>query len=164
MITQARLKELLHYDPEMGVFTWINHYRRPDLIGTVAGSPQGPGGYIVIAVCGREYKAHRLAWLYVHGRWPVKYLDHANRLKQDNRIDNLREATRAQNEQNKGLRSSNTSGVTGVYWSIAAKKWMAYIRVNEQSKYLGIYEDKGEAIAARRTAELRYFGEFASAA
>jgi len=163
MLTQARLKQLLRYDADTGLFTWIAHQRRPDLIGTIAGSPQGQG-YICINVDNRKHKAHRLAWLYVNGAWPSVHIDHRNRVKDDNRIENLREATKAQNERNKGLRSVNTSGVTGVYWSIAAQKWQAYIRVDGRMKYLGVFADKEEAINARRTAELSNFGEFASAA
>jgi hypothetical protein len=163
MLTQARLKQLLHYDAETGVFMWISHQRRPDLIGTIAGSPQGQG-YLLINVDNHKYKAHRLAWLYVYGEWPSFHIDHRNRIKSDNWIDNLRQATKAQNEMNKGLRANNSSGVTGVYWSIAAQKWQAYIRVNGRAKYLGIFDQKDGAIAARRTAELTHFGEFASAA
>jgi len=158
MLTQERLKQLLHYDAETGVFTWIAHQRRPDLIGTVAGQ-----GYICINVDNRKYKAHRLAWLYIYDSWPSKHIDHENRIKSDNRIDNLRDASKAQNEQNKGLRSVNTSGVTGVYWNKGANKWQAYITVHERVKYLGIYCDKGDAINVRRAAARQYFGEFASA-
>ena len=163
MITQERLKQLLHYDAETGVFTWIAHQRRPDLIGTIAGFRQSQG-YTEINVDNRKYKAHRLAWLYVYGAWPSKSIDHENRIKNDNRIDNLRDATKAQNEQNKGLRASNVSGATGVYWSKAAKKWQAYITVNQRAKYLGVFEEKDIAISVRREAERQYFGEFASAA
>ena len=162
MITQARLKELLHYDPDTGVFTWIANRQRPDMIGKVAGCAQNQG-YILISLDDEKHKGHRLAWLYVHGEMP-QFIDHKNRVKGDNRISNLRVATKSQNEQNKDLRSSNTSGKTGVYWSIAAKKWQAYIRFDGKMKYLGIFEDKEDAIAARRVAEAKYFGEFASAA
>lgn len=162
MITQERLKQLLSYDPDTGVFVWIEHYRRPDMVGRIAGS-LGGGGYICICVAGQKYKAHLLAWLFVHGSWPSRHLDHKNRVKTDNRIDNLREASKAQNEQNKGIRSSNTSGQTGVYWSGAAKKWQAYITVDQRARYLGVFTEKQQAIDVRLKAERQYFGEFASA-
>lgn len=163
MLTQERLKQLLHYDPKTGVFVWISHQRRPDLIGTIAGFRQSQG-YTEINVDNRKYKAHRLAWLYVYGKWPSKNIDHENRVKNDNRIDNLRDATKAQNEQNKGLRSSNSSGATGVYWNKCAQKWQAYITVERRVRYLGVFVEKSQAVDVRRAAEREHFGEFASAA
>lgn len=160
MLTQQRLKELLAYDPETGVFTRISNSRRTDLCGKSAGC-LNPNGYTDISVDGRKYKGHRLAWLYVYGKWPPQMLDHKNLNKSDNRIENLREASRAQNEQNKRPRSNSSSGVTGVYWNKCAKKWQAYIKVDRAYRYLGIYEDFDIAVAIRRNAEKTFFGAFA---
>lgn len=161
MLTQARLKELFSYDAETGVFRRLcAPGKRSDLSGEVAGSKYGQG-YLHINVDGRKYKAHRLAWLYVYGLWPNGRLDHRNLQKDDNRIDNLREATCSQNEQNKPLRSNNTSGITGVYWNKCAQKWQAYIKFSGRVRYLGIFEALADAVTARRSAEKSLFGEFA---
>lgn len=161
MLTQARLKELFAYCPETGIFVrLIAPGKRSDLTGEIAGSKYGQG-YLHINVDGRKYKAHRLAWFYVYGVWPKGRLDHKNLHKDDNRIDNLREATASQNEQNKLPNRANTSGVKGVYWSKCAKKWQAYIKKDGKFSYLGIFEDLADAAGARRNAEIEMFGEFA---
>lgn len=160
-LSAERLHALLRYDPTTGLFTRIvAPGKRGDLLGATAGSPQHQG-YILIAVDGRKYKAHRLAWLYMTGAWPAGAVDHINQVKDDNRWSNLREATKAQNEQNKPVRPHNSSGATGVYWNKAASKWQAYITVSGENLYLGIFADKSAAIAARRAAEDKHFGAFA---
>lgn len=161
MLTQSRLRELLHYDSGTGVFRWlVAPGKRSDLKGAVAGSPQYQG-YICICVDFQKHRAHRLAWLYMTGAWPDAHIDHINGDKGDNRFANLRGATKAQNEMNKGLRCHNTSGATGVYWSRAAGKWQAYIRIDGRSRYLGVYQNIDDAKAARREAEIALFGEYA---
>lgn len=113
LITQERLKEMLSYDLETGVFRW--KVKRGGVeIGSVAGSLNGHR-YRYITVDGRNCRAHRLAWLFVHGVWPSKEIDHINGDKDDNRLENLREATRAENQRNVGMRSNNTTGFKGVY-------------------------------------------------
>lgn len=113
MLTQAKLKELLEYDPISGVFR-----RKINIggakIGDIAGTDNGDG-YMKIRVAGKSYKAHRLAWLYVMGRWPKNDIDHINGVRCDNRIINLREATRAENKQNtRKANSNNRTGLLGV--------------------------------------------------
>lgn len=160
-LTQERLKELIHYDGETGVFTrLVGLGKRPELKGTHPGFLNRQG-YVMLPVDSKTYRAHRLAWLYAHGRFPKEAIDHINAVKNDNRLCNLREATKQQNERAKGLRCNNTSGTTGVYWSRAAKKWQAFIKVDQQVRYLGIYEDKNLAVSARHAAEKTLFGEFA---
>ena len=82
-ITEARLKERLHYDPDTGIFTWLKMSRQPKRLGSVAGGRCD--GYIQIYLDGLIYRAHRLAWLYMTGEWPVGYLDHKNGVRDDNR-------------------------------------------------------------------------------
>lgn len=107
---QLRLKSLLRYEPDTGHFFWIET-RGPAKAGNLAGSPCNKG-YIVIGVGGRVYKAHRLAWLYMTGGWPLAQIDHINQQKGDNRWANLREATNQQNCCNRTRR--NKHGYPGV--------------------------------------------------
>lgn len=160
MLTQARLKQLFSYDPDTGIFTrlFVPGLRTDRLMQPIY-SPTN--GYLAFAVDGVKYKAHRLAWLYMTGEWPKGLIDHKNGVKGDNRFDNLREASQAQNMRNQGLQAHNSSGFTGVYWNKCAAKWQAYIKVDRKVRYLGIFEVKEDAVAARRVAEIEYFGEFA---
>lgn len=113
-----------------------------------------PGyGYIIISLDGIPYKAHRLAWLYVHGEMPAAIVDHINRDKTDNRIANLRLATRSENARNINRRRDNTSGITGVTFLPKTSRWAAKLTVNSWNHFLGSFATKEEAIAARLKAE-----------
>ena len=114
-LNQSRLKELLAYDPDTGVFTRLVKSNRNVRIGAVAGTCDSKG-YGQISVDGKLYRAHRLAWLWMTGAWPVAQLDHRNGVRHDNRWENLREATNGENNQNAAIRSNNTSGFMGVCW------------------------------------------------
>jgi HNH endonuclease len=94
IITRTRLKEFLHYDPETGVFTWLVKPCRNILAGSIAGNVMNEG-YVMVKIDRKNYKAHRLAWLYVHGTFPPDQLDHINRGRADNRLCNLRLSTQA---------------------------------------------------------------------
>lgn len=145
-LTQDLLKSLLTYDPDTGVFTWVRPTSTRLRVGQVAGRMNG--GYISIRICGREYGAHRLAWLYIHGIWPDKDIDHINRDRSDNRIENLRAATRAENLQNRDY--------TGVYWYARRSKWRVNIRANGKRMWIGDYADRNDALAARKAAVIKY--------
>lgn len=99
MLTQDRLRELLHYDPDTGVFTNIKPRHRVK-VGDIAGSNSGKG-YLQIQIDQKRYSAHRLAWLYTYGRFPEEFIDHINGNPSDNRIVNLREVTQRENLQNR---------------------------------------------------------------
>lgn len=152
MLTQERLKELLDYDPETGVFVWKVGKGSRAQAGQRAGCGDGKG-YTQIKIDKKLYLAHRLVWFYAHGRWPKEEIDHINRVKNDNRIDNLREVTHQQQQFNKGAK--------GYYWSKWAKKWMARIKLNGKMKYIGYYDTEEEASAAYLAAkkELHIIGE-----
>lgn len=152
-ITQLRLKALLHYDPDTGTFQWTGQKHGRARYKTSAGHTCKRSGYTVIGVDGILYAAHRLAWLYVHGVWPEGDTDHINRVRHDNRIANLREATRAQNMQNSGLRADSTTGHTGVTWDKSSGRWRAKIMVDGRHYCLGRFADLDAAIAARKAAE-----------
>lgn len=163
MITQDRLRELLNYDPETGLFTWKAITSNRVRIGQVAGTALF-NGYIQIKLDGAFYKAHRLAWLYVYGVWPADDLDHLNRDRKDNRIANLREATRSQNTANKGARVGSVTGLKGVRFHRTRAKYQSRITVNYKEIHLGYFDNAEAAHEAYRVASEKFFGEFARTA
>jgi hypothetical protein len=163
MITQADLKEILNYNPATGVFVWKKALARRLTVGDIAGCEQGCG-YIRIRICNKNYYAHRLAWLYVHGAWPELDIDHINGCRDDNRIDNLRLATQTQNNGNTRIPSHNSSGVKGVHWSTKERRWVVQIHQNNWPKRIGAFKDIEAAKAAYAEAAKSYFGEFARVA
>lgn len=153
-LTQDYLKSLVRY--EDGRLWWIKPKinRRLD---KPAGGFQKSQGYNRLKIDGVLYYEHRLVWLFHYGRWPEGEIDHINGKRADNRIENLREATRVQQNRNMKLFCQNTSGHTGVSWSKHAKKWYARIRVSVgRDKNLGYFSDINDAIAARKAAEQKY--------
>jgi hypothetical protein len=152
-LTQAILKSLLTYDPETGVFTW-RVSRGTRCAGSLAGA--NSQGYIRIKLSGVQYMAHRLAWLYVNGNLPTLEIDHINRLRNDNRIENLRLATHSQNTRNANIRTDNKTGVRGVSWHKQSRSWYAYVHNGHKRVGLGYHKTFGAAVAARTEAEERY--------
>src|ERR1700741_188672 len=147
ILTQSRLQELLHYDPATGIFTWLAQVSAKTTIGKQAGY-ENKKGYIMVGVDGRCYRAHRLAWLYVTGSWPVNRIDHRDTRRSNNAWRNLREATGAENQQNRKSGSKSKSGLLGVGWDGRKKKWKAAIQVNNVSTHLGRFKTPEEAHAA----------------
>lgn len=164
VLTQAELKRLLRYDPATGMFTWRVSLSNRAPAGFVVGLGRPPSQYIAICIRGHQYLAHRLAWLYMRGRWPAEDIDHKNTNRSDNRWENLREATRQQNIQNANRRSNNTSGVKGVSWDPRIRKWATKIKANGRNIRIGSYESREDAARAYAAAADRYFGDFARAA
>lgn len=162
MLDASTLRKVLDYDPRSGVFTRRTGGRGV-AAGDVAGCLDKRRGYLLIRVGGRLYKAHRLAWLYVHGEWPPNEIDHVNCEKNDNRIANLRLATGSQNQANKRLQANNTSGAKGVSWLANRNKWKARIRINGKLKHLGHFERIEDAADAYRLAASFHFGDFGRA-
>jgi len=152
MLTQDRLKEVLSYNPETGKFVWRVGRTGTAKAGSVAGY-LNPLGYIQIMVDGKLYKAHRLAWLHVHGYSPENQVDHLNGIRDDNRITNLREVSNACNLQNTKTYSTNTSGFPGVHWNKRDRKWQAYIRIQGKQYNLGYHDTALDAALARYTEE-----------
>ena len=157
LVTVERLKSLFDYDRRTGVFTRRVAVGRHNChsVARKVGTKQNYG-YIVVSIDSRRYVAHRLAWLYVYGVWPLGDIDHINGDKSDNRIANLRLATRAQNMQNVAKHAHNKSGAKGVSWSAQRNKWRAYIFVNYKQLHLGLFNTFGGAVRARKTAERIY--------
>lgn len=151
-LTQKRLREVLDYDPKTGIFIrrcTVNY-------NAVKGSSAGwinSHRYIHITIDKKPYKAHRLAWLYMYGYLPEHGIDHRDRIKHHNWIDNLREVSQSCNIINTGNRKDNKSGVKGVCWDSDQKKWKAQIKGNGKSRNLGRYKDFSEAVCHRLSAE-----------
>lgn len=160
LITQEYLRSILHYDPATGIFRWrVRRNKHP--AGTRAGSVIA-NGRRTIDINGHTYYAHRLAVLYVTGKWPVDGVDHRSRSPDINHIENLRPATQQQNCRNRSVRSDSASGVSGVNWHAKQNRWHAQIQVDKGKRlHLGSFTSFEKAAEARRAAELRYFGEFA---
>lgn len=138
MITAERLRELLHYDPETGIFIWRVNRARRQTAGKVAGSFASQG-YWIIGVEGINYKAHRLAWLYVYGEWPKDQIDHLNGIKDDNRISNLRDVDNVINSHNKRIAMATARNeLLGV--SRRNGKWYSQIKA-----FLGYFDTPEEA-------------------
>jgi hypothetical protein len=154
ILTQEQLKEILNYNPETGDFTWKKQVSNSVKIGEVAGNVSN--GYRQIKINSKLYRAHRLAWLYLNGSFPINEIDHINHIKDDNRVINLREATRKENLMNVGMLKSNTSGVMGVSMHKKTKKWLSSIQVNKKLIHLYCGNDFFEAICARKSAENKY--------
>ena len=161
MLTHERVLEALSYDPLTGIFRWrvMNSWRRP--IGSVAGTTN-KRGYVVVCLDRHLVLGHRLAWFYVHGEWPEDQLDHEDRVKSHNAITNLREAGNSQNHANLNPPAHNTTGFKGVYWHKKAGRWMASIKHNYKSIYLGLHDTAEQASEAYCAKARKLFGEFAA--
>ncbi len=154
-LTAERARELLNYDHNTGSITW-KVKKGPKSKGARAGC-KNPNGYINISVDGKLYKAHRIAWLIITGSWPVAETDHINGVRDDNRIDNLREATKSLNQQNQRVpRRDNTSGYLGVSWHAAGKAFSAHIRIKGKKLYLGLFTDPAKAHQAYLDAKRQF--------
>ena len=148
-LSQAELQHALHYDPITGIWTWRNPSKFSNYkVGDTAGGCN-PLGYICITVNRKFHKAHRLAWLYVHGEWPNGEIDHVNQIRSDNRIKNLRVVSRSENQRNQKIFTNNTSGINGVCWHKASGKWCVQI----SGKYLGLFNCKYKAASVRHFAQ-----------
>jgi len=154
MLTQERLKELLHYDPETGIFTWRATTSNRVKTGDRAGN-RNTNGYRRLRIDNVHYLEHRLAWFYLFGEWPKPFIDHINGDPSDNRIANLRVATRLINQQNfRRARKDSATGVQGVYAS--GKRFYAKIKVKGEKMYLGMFPTKEDAHQAYLTAKRKH--------
>ena len=146
-MTQDELKKILSYDPETGLFHWRIKPSKRFTAGMQAGS--SVNGYIRIHTNGRQYGAHRLAWLYIHGVEPEHQIDHINGNPSDNRIVNLRQATALENAQNIRRPQKNDShGNLGVTYDSKKKLWRTRISVNGTRKYIGKFKTQEQAAQA----------------
>jgi len=158
IITQIRLKTLVDYDENSGIFTRLLSNSNYTKVGDIVGCKQ-KSGYLSAQIDGKKYLMHRLAWLYVHGHFPEEDIDHINGIRSDNRISNLRSVTRSVNLQNKRRADTDSmSGLLGVCWSKDRNKWLAQIRIPfaKSNKMLGRFDTKEEAHQAYLVAKRKY--------
>lgn len=151
-LTVERLRELLIYDRETGLFT-----RRIGVPGHAAGEAVGSvdgNGYLLTTVDGEYHRLHRLAWLYEHGAWPDALIDHKNRKRTDNRLSNLRLATKVENAQNASHHRDCRSGIKGV-WEYKPGRWRAAISLEGHRIHLGVFETSDAAGRAYMAASER---------
>ena len=146
-LTAERLREVLHYDPETGIFTRLVRTAQRVQVGDTAGC-KGLRGCLLIMVDRRLYQAHRLAWLYVHGVWPANHIDHIDGNPANNRIENLRDVSHSVNMQNmrKAKSTNKSTGVMGVYR--IGKRFQAKIVVDRKVRHLGMFDTPELAHAA----------------
>ena len=154
MLTQARLKELLSYNPETGVFVWIKSRGNAKAMSE-AGAIGKPHNYRRIKIDQKSYRAHRLAFLYMDGVMP-EFVDHINHDKTNNNWSNLRCVTHKENMQNLKKYKNNKSGLTGVGWDEQLRKWRANISLGGKLIHLGRFKYIFDAACARKSAENRY--------
>lgn len=146
-ISQEYLNELITYNPDNGEVRWKVKKSGNVKVGDIVGRLKADG-YRGITIDRKEYFLHRIIWLFIHGYFPAMVIDHVNGVKDDNRLCNLREATFSQNNQNRGMMSSNKSGFRGVQWIESSQKWRASTSFNGKTKHLGLYLTKEAAFDA----------------
>jgi hypothetical protein len=171
--TPEQLRQLLRYEPETGRLFWLprplSDFSSPRAHAISAARRSGKEafitradtGYMVAPIDGLTLYAHRVIWAIVYGNWPNHDIDHINGDRTDNRISNLREATRAQNSLNTSKHSDNASGRKGVHWSRSRQRWVAEITLNGTKTFLGRFKDIDAASSAYEDAAKRMFGDFA---
>lgn len=160
MLTQERLKELLQYDENTGVFTWIKPTSNRVKIGSIAATTNSHG-YLYARIDGIRYGAHRLAWLYMTGSMPKDVIDHIDGNPKNNVFSNLREATQQQNLYNLRKSVKNTSGYKGVHFHKGTSKWRVVVSVNNKPKHLGLYLTPEEANTVYTNWCVQNHGKFA---
>ncbi len=158
-LTYKRAHELFSYCAETGILTrkikTSNRVKIGDTIDSI-----GLDGYVKLHADWREYRAHRVIFLMMTGRWPDN-IDHRNMIKSDNRWANLREATKSQNGANTRKHKRNKSGLKGVTWSAHAAKWRAVMMIRGKLLHLGYFDCPAAAHFAYVVAADKHFGEFA---
>jgi hypothetical protein len=164
MLTQDRVREMFDYDPILGVISRIKINKPSNVrLGPIKLKPHGTCKYPCVFLDGKSYMVHDIIWLWVTGEFPKDQIDHENLDKFDIRWENLREATNAQNCSNQPARRTNTSGLKGVSWHKAARKWTAATSNDGRPIYLGVFDCPAAASFAYQVAVDKFRGRFARA-
>lgn len=152
VLTREELAALLDYDPESGVLRWKVGRRGTARAGDIAGTEFN--GYRWISIKGTKYLAHRLAFLFMTGKWPAKFIDHVDGEGLNNAWSNLREASNAQNQQNRQRAKKNSStGLLGVSRASGGRGFQSQIQVNGENRHLGYYDNELVAGAVYQAAK-----------
>jgi len=159
MITQEYLKSILDYNEETGYFTWKIKKSANIVVGSIAGT-LNHSGYWQIGIDKKLYSSHRLVWLFIFNSYPTSQIDHINCKKDDNRLVNLRLATPAENQWNRGKPVNNTTGFKGVSWSKKSNKYQAQISKNGKKIHLGFFNSAEQASKAYKDFAKEHTGEF----
>ena len=170
--TPEELRKLLRYEPETGKLFWL---QRPDSMfksqrdarawntrysGKEAFTSCDSHGYHRGSILNHDFLAHRIIWVIETGNSPHDEIDHVNGNIKDNRISNLRQATRFENAKNTRIHYNNKSGCKGVYWNTMANKWHVQIVSNKIHHYLGVFDNLKDAYKAYADASIKFHGEF----
>lgn len=154
ILSAERLREVLNYDPETGVFAWKAPTSYRVKVGSFAGRQPGRNHYPRITIDYQTHGTHRLAWLYVHGVWPSGEIDHVNGDRSDSRIANLRDVPSFVNMQNqRKAHSRNASGLLGVWFDKRTKQWASSISRRGRKQFLGRFATPEAAHAAYLSAK-----------
>ncbi len=159
MLTQKRLHETVDYDPETGIFRWKMQKSNHRKIGAIAGTPHLMG-YWVIGIDRRRYLAHRLAWFWVHGKWPDAMIDHIDHNRQNNAIANLRQATNSENLANSHAHKRSKTGVRGVSIHRPSGRYRVQLGKNKKQIHIGYFSSFDEACRAASVAAATVHNEF----
>jgi hypothetical protein len=162
-LTHADVAAFLQYDESAkpSCLRWLAKPNRRIRVGSVAGFAAN-AGYIGVQVNGLQTYAHRVVWLLMTGNWPADQIDHIDGNKSNNTINNLRQATGFENQQNhRKERARSKSRLLGVHWNETRRTWFARIQVKGKSRYLGVFASPHDAYAAYISAkrELHTFGQ-----
>jgi hypothetical protein len=160
-LTAKYLRSILHYDRYTGLFTWKVTRSKRAIAGKPAGSTKREKGRIKIGINGKEYMAHRLAYLYIKGRWPEYEVDHEDENQSNNIWNNLRHATPSQNHRNRGPQQNNKTGYKGVAFDNRRKCFIAGVKLYGYRHNLGFFATAEEAYAAYCKAAKRLHGKWA---
>jgi hypothetical protein len=178
MIDARKIREIFDYDAQRGFLVWRArsaedfygkhpHRTCASWNNKNAGKPAGwvdKFGYVWVRIGVDKVLAHRVVWAFVYGEWPCGALDHKNCIKSDNRAENLRIASPAQNAANRRRQSNNTSGVKGVFWNPRSSKWMVRIKKDGVLMHIGVFDSLDDAALAYEQAAIKVHGEFARVA
>jgi len=148
VLTQEKLKELVVYNRETGVFRSVKDNK-------ILGTPNS-SGHLKTQIGTKQYVLHRLAWLYEYGELPEQIIDHIDHDRTHNAIENLRDVSIKENSKNQRIGKNNKSGHTGVFWNKAKGKWQACVKVDGKNKHLGYFVDMEDAVTARKEANALY--------